>query len=569
MNSGTEFPTMTEAKEAIRAWITEHHFPYKIKSSCRMRYIVGCVDVTCSFRISCALKKSGIVRISTCQKSHTCNELLTGKLRGPTSKWTAKAVKALYADVPNATPANIRSYCKRHYGVDVQYAIAWRASKIITGCTNEDYIQSFGMIQPYFEKLKELMPGTVAVVDEEEGKYYRAFLCLKPCQESFQHMLPLISFDACHIRNRYNGVILSATVLDGSMQIFLLAFATVPVENIEHWQWFIQNCIQAVPMLKWATIAVLSDREKGIGHAVDLLLPEASHAFCVKHIEKNIKSKFKGVDIQPLWNAAKTMNQSEFVEAMETIRSMHGGVFQYLSSIPASTWAASAFPLPRFGHVTSNISESMNNWIEEARERTPYEMFKFMVKKIGIVIFERKTKYNKMTSDLIPTILNKLKKAIEIGRRMPVTSFSDSLFEVEDGESKIGRVVNLESLECSCGYFQEHKLPCSHVAAVIAEKGLSVENYCAPGYFTATLKAAYQATIIPVDISKLKPSQLLPPSFIPQKGRPKKLRFKSRAELESNSRIICSLCGKRGHNKRTCFRLTKLLADQKSGAELQ
>ena len=33
----------------------------------------------------------------------------------------------------------------------------------------------------------------------------------------------------------------------------------------------------------------------------------------------------------------------------------------YLRSITAETWATHAFPLPRYGHITSNIVESQWN----------------------------------------------------------------------------------------------------------------------------------------------------------------------------------------------------------------
>ena len=32
----------------------------------------------------------------------------------------------------------------------------------------------------------------------------------------------------------------------------------------------------------------------------------------------------------------------------------------YLRLIPVETWATYAFPIPRYGHITSNIIESLN-----------------------------------------------------------------------------------------------------------------------------------------------------------------------------------------------------------------
>lgn len=36
-------------------------------------------------------------------------------------------------------------------------------------------------------------------------------------------------------------------------------------------------------------------------------------------------------------------------------------------NITTKFWASVDFPSPRFGHVTSNIAESMNSWIKDIR----------------------------------------------------------------------------------------------------------------------------------------------------------------------------------------------------------
>ena len=41
--------------------------------------------------------------------------------------------------------------------------------------------------------------------------------------------------------------------------------------------------------------------------------------------------------------------------------------FEYLNAIPHKTWATYAFPYPRFGHLTSNLSESINSAWKDLR----------------------------------------------------------------------------------------------------------------------------------------------------------------------------------------------------------
>jgi hypothetical protein len=59
----------------------------------------------------------------------------------------------------------------------------------------------------------------------------------------------------------------------------------------------------------------------------------------------------------------------------------------------------------------------------------------------------------------------------------------------------------------------------------------------------------------PVPIDTLPSNGLLPPIARAQSGPPKKVRLRNANELQSEgSPIVCSLCGGRGHNKRTSQR---------------
>ena len=54
---------------------------------------------------------------------------------------------------------------------------------------------------------------------------------------------------------------------------------------------------------------------------------------------------------------------------------------------------------------------------------------------------------------------------------------------------------------------------------------------------------------IPEEVAK---EVVLPPKFKRPPGRPKKKRKKSFTELHKKKKKICSTCGFRGHNRRSC-----------------
>jgi transposase-like protein len=107
-------------------------------------------------------------------------------------------------------------------------------------------------------------------------------------------------------------------------------------------------------------LVIMSDREKGLSKAVSKALPNTKHSHCCQHIAANIQSRF-GIICQKLfWSAVYARTKAEFDTAIDSMLKESVPAAAYLRSIPAETWATYAFPLPCYGHITSNIVESLN-----------------------------------------------------------------------------------------------------------------------------------------------------------------------------------------------------------------
>ena len=122
-------------------------------------------------------------------------------------------------------------------------------------------------------------------------------------------------------------------------------------------------------------------------------------------------------------------------------------------------------------------------------------------------------------------------------------SFEVSCFQRKDGKVYISKFVkDHECMSILTGVTA--KVPVSYVA-----------NRLGHFYKKPSLMNVYAGIIQPVPIDALPFDGLLPPITRAQAGRPKKVRLRNRSELQSeDSPIVCSLCGARGHNKRTCKR---------------
>ena len=218
-----------------------------------------------------------------------------------------------------------------------------------------------------------------------------------------------MSLDACHIKARYGGVVLVLTVLDGNGNIFPAAIAIAESENEETWSLFLFTIRVVLHVDNGGEgLVVLSDREKGIYNALKKSFPPAQHSFCVFHIQKNVKTAYKTALNGLLFKAAKAHTRDGFHAAIAEMKQIHQDAGEYVEKIRPEKWARSFFPLRRFGHVTSNIAESMNHWLDDARYLDPVGLFCAYIRKLNQLFEKRRTMYQKMTDKDLPQTLPKL-----------------------------------------------------------------------------------------------------------------------------------------------------------------
>ena len=123
-------------------------------------------------------------------------------------------------------------------------------------------------------------------------------------------------------------------------------------------------------------------------------------------------------------------------------------------------------------------------------------------------------------------------------------------------------VVRPEVMWCSCGVWQDTLLPCRHACAVYRKSKSADENYILANlvheYYThGCVQAMFQKNIYPVSMDTVTYDGETNPPRVSEKrsaGRPRMKRLNPRSKYEEaeDSPIVCSKCGKAGHNKRTC-----------------
>jgi len=119
----------------------------------------------------------------------------------------------------------------------------------------------------------------------------------------------------------------------------------------------------------------VSDRDKGLKPALRDVFPSNHEMSCAKHIEANVSQKYGKQCGKYVIAIAKSFSTRHSSELLDTIRAIKATAATYLEDITRSgiLWQSTQwlnpnpYLPPRYGIVTSNTSESVNNKFAEAR----------------------------------------------------------------------------------------------------------------------------------------------------------------------------------------------------------
>ena len=235
---------------------------------------------------------------------------------------------------------------------------------------------------------------------------------------------------------------------------------------------------------------------------------------------------------------------------MKKVKEEKEEAYEYLNEISHTLWSQYAFPAPRFGHITSNIAESMNSSWDEFRKLPILRLFTCTWTKTMTTMHLRRHRPHH-SNQITDYAQGQITKNYQQARRYKVENARKELAHVfiPDGSSYI---VDLGEKECSCGEFQEYLIPCRHAIAACLWQGEDPYDYVHDWYSIAAYRATYAHHMHPIREEDLveENSDCGTPQLSKQCGRPKKLRY--RREREERRAIVCSHCKEKGHNRRSC-----------------
>ena len=469
--------------------------------------------------------------------------------------------------------------------LDATYKQSW---KVLSGCKaalDAKAAASYQVLVPYLKEFETLNPGSLAIHECDDSNHLtRVFVCPGIMTDTLRFVRPVISIDAAHMKTTAGGgTLYIASVKSASNDIYPVAISLmVDNENKEGWVWFLENLRSCVPNLDadhrkecvaYKRFTFISDRQKGLMEALKAVFPENHACFCAIHIARNVEVKFgvkHGKFVVPL---AKTFSS---YYAGELVQSMGVAARAYVEEIEAPQWRSQAWLRdeslpPRYGIVTSNMSEVTNSMFEKARDVPWKSCIHMILSKMVERIGDLSEKYKDKTG-VVQEVENILRTHWDDCSGMSIVAMNGengevfTVFEPARGPfavESIGYNMNVLTKACDCGLWQEHGYPCVHAVAFLKKhRNVSfealLEEVC-PEYTYESNHSLFKRNFLTVCVDKVEmDTTILAPLFKKRKaGRPKKKRYRKRSRVstksnETSTSARCSRCGIAGHNVRTC-----------------
>ena len=183
----------------------------------------------------------------------------------------------------------------------ISYDKAWRAREFALSSIRGSPEESYSALRSYCYVLEQKNPGTITdIVIDHDNQFKYFFMALGACISGFHTSIrPVITINGTFLKAKYLGTLFVVACKDGNNQIYPLCFGIGDSENDASWEWFLKKLHGAIDHVD--DLVVVLDRHNNIEKAVRKVFPHASHGVCTYHMKKNLKKKFKNVEVYKLF----------------------------------------------------------------------------------------------------------------------------------------------------------------------------------------------------------------------------------------------------------------------------
>ncbi|KAI9906041.1 hypothetical protein PsorP6_013880 [Peronosclerospora sorghi] len=427
-------------------------------------------------------------------------------------------------------PKDVSEIMKEKFGVQPSYMTAWRALSAFRKQRKDEDALSYMKLSGYLETFAATNEGSLVAFEHQASTqgtssathpdakpFSRAFLCPKPLHNALRYCRGSMLLSVFLITSAFGGVVFTATAQDAVGDNVPIAIGLASRETQEEWQFFLQQLRRAFPDMERLVTSLVHNRGDPLTRAIQAIFPDCP--------------------------------QSNEVEIFLRTPAPH--VALPLESSPdASTTPGSSGSTVPF--------QSSMQWMETLCSKAPLMILVGWVSRVARTLFQRFERYGHLSSEY-PAEFDSLATEYEgESSHFDVVRTSETEFEVIDRQTSAGRVVNFAKQTCTCGEYDVSRFPCLHVFLAVTHAGMLRTDVIPRIFLMTSLKTLYTGRITPIDVNNVPSDGVTIPQPMPKtRGRPRKVQQIQQLGDFKQEKLSCSVCGIKGHNKRTCKRLAR------------
>ncbi|XP_013613578.1 PREDICTED: uncharacterized protein LOC106319739 [Brassica oleracea var. oleracea] len=356
---------------------------------------------------------------------------------------------------------------------EITYWHAWEAREIAIAAARGIPDRSYAKIPAYLHMIKEANHDTHTHYEtNEKGRFMYLFMSFGQSVRGFYNaMRRVIVVDGTFLKNKYKGVLLGATAVDGNYNLYPITFGVVDSENDDSWGWFFRQL--KVVIADCQDLAFVSDRNVSISKVIETVYPQSAHGICIHHLLTNVVAFFKTKGLTALVEkASRAYRYTEFQERITEIFEISPELGRYLREADMRKWARSLFPGERYDIRTTNLAESINSVMRIPREYPVIPLLDSIRELLTRWFNERCLVSSKHLDPLTTKVEKKIDRRIVKAKGFQVSKV-DNFKSLVKGDIYDCHV-DLERRKCTCGKYNIGKIPCRHAIPAIYSRGMEV-----------------------------------------------------------------------------------------------
>ncbi|KAL0014667.1 hypothetical protein SO802_001736 [Lithocarpus litseifolius] len=338
------FTTPKQFKEAITDYAVHGGWGIRFIKNDLQRVRAVCQEGCKFVAYLTKLPREKSYQLRTLTLEYTCSR----SYKNPrcTSSYIGKKLMKKVKRQPNIKLKDIQEAVHDKYTLNISAGKASRARDKAREYVDGAYTQQYNQLWEYCEELRRASPGSTilmkvhtfhdgdlaAEMDLVCGVPYfeRLYICLEGFKKGFlAGCRPFIGLDACHLKDKSGGQLITAVCRDPNEEYFPLAYAVVEAETKDSWTWFINLLLANIGQnRRWVFMSDLQKR------------------------------------------AAKATYKEEFDRVMDELKGIEADAHSWLDAHSTTKWAKHMFSEDALtDNIVNNMCESFNSRILKFRSK--------------------------------------------------------------------------------------------------------------------------------------------------------------------------------------------------------